>query len=571
MIIVGLSVDVPTCSSAVLLENGCVLYGTPEERLNREKFSMKFPSLAVSYCLKARGIEIGDVDAFAVAWNPGINIVEATSGRMISTNRHHAEMLYTTPANLLALANAKPVYIKQELGLKEGGMDVYFVTHHACHAANAFYESGFREALIITCDGYGENETATVSVGKGTAIEKKSSTIFPNSLGMFYGTITEYLGFKHDSDEWKVMALGAYGTLKGGLYNKLRDLFSVGDDVTIKMDTDLFQFNNALTRGMYDHELVDYLGVLPRGRHDGYLREHFDLACATQKVFEDVMFELCRKARRRFKLHNLCVSGGSFMNSLFNGKLAASGLFRNVYIPFAPNDAGSAIGAAYYLYHNILKQKRPGRCAISPYIGSSYADKDVERVLKLYKCKYQGLDNVEAATAKLIAEGRIVGWFQGAMEFGERALGHRSILADPRNPLSKEKVNAVIKFREQFRPFAPSVLEEFAKEYFVLPSRGYETPYMEKVFLIRKAKQALIPSVTHADGTGRLQTVSRKTLPRYYKLIQEFRRLTGVPILLNTSLNRNGEPIVCSPEDALTVFYGSGLDYMVLHNYLVEK
>jgi carbamoyltransferase len=323
---------------------------------------------------------------------------------------------------------------------------------------------------------------------------------------------------------------------------------------------------------MYNQDLVEYLGVKPRGRNEPLLAEHYNLALATQKIFEEILFEWCRKIHGKFGVDNLCLGGGSFMNSVFNGKIAESGIFGNVYIPFAPNDAGGAIGAAYHLYFDVLRNKRNGGTGVaSPYLGPSYDDEQVEKALRLYKCKYRKEENIGRVAARLISDGMVVGWFQGAMEFGERALGNRSILADPRNPDSKTKVNAVIKFREQFRPFAPSVLEEHAHEFFVLPRNGFRTPYMEKVFPIRKEKAPLIPSVTHADGTGRLQTVSRAANPKYYDMIREFHSITGIPIVVNTSLNRNGEPIVCSPEDALAVFYGSGLDYMVLHDYLVEK
>lgn len=572
MKVLGLTVDVPTCSSAVLMEDGHVLCGTPEERLNREKQSMKFPAKAIEFCLRSRGIRLSDIDAIAISWNPLINIAETTSSRLIGSSRHKGELLYSTPANLLPLLGERPSFIRQTIGLSGRELDVHYITHHDCHAANVFYESGFPEAVILTCDGYGENETLTVSLGSAAGMRRESTTIFPNSLGMFYGTITEYLGYRHDSDEWKVMALGAYGTFDAGLYEKLRALFTVRDDLTVKFRTDLFQFDNALTRGMYGAELVDYLGIPPRGKRDEYLPAHYNLACASQRVFEDVMFELCRKLRGRFPGDHLCLGGGSFMNSVFNGKLAASGIYDHLHIPFAPNDAGGALGAAYYLYHAILGH--PHDTAAAPpnsYIGPSYSAEEIERVLKLFKCSYERRDDIEAASARLIADGNVVGWFQGAMEFGERALGNRSILADPRNPASKERVNAVIKFRELYRPFAPAILEEFTADYFEAPATGYATPYMEKVFRIRPERAPLIPSVTHADGTGRLQTVTREGNQRFHALIEAFHGITGVPVLLNTSFNRNGEPIVCSPEDALAVFFGSGLDFLVMDRFLVRK
>lgn len=389
---------------------------------------------------------------------------------------------------------------------------------------------------------------------------------------MFYGTITEYLGYQHDSDEWKVMALAAFGRFDKSLYDKLYKLFSVQDDLSIKIDSSVFQFNNILKKGMFDETFEDYLGIPPRTREGDYSMGHYNLAYAAQKVFEDILFELICKIRQKFKTRNICLCGGSFMNSLFNGKLARSNVFENIYIPFAPSDAGCAIGAASYLYYHAMGYERKVNLSGgNPYLGPTYSDDKIEEVLKLFKCNYTKPSNLLPDVAKLIAEGNVVGWFQGQMEFGDRALGNRSILADPRNPESKDKVNAVIKFREAYRPFAPSILSEHVNEYFDVPDRNACALYMEKVFNVRKDKISKIPSVVHTDGTGRLQSVVRQRNKKYYELIDEFYKLTGIPIVLNTSLNRNGEPIVCSPEDALNVFYGSGLDYLVLNTYIVRK
>lgn len=533
---------------------------------------MKFPARAIDHCLKSMSLDLKDLDAIAISWNPLINIAEMPMSRLTATSRHKAELLYSTPANLLSLAGEDPSYMKQTIEFEDGNFEIYYVTHHTCHAAHSFFESGFDEAVILTCDGYGENETSTVSIGRGDKIEKIATTYFPNSVGMFYGTITEFLGYRHDSDEWKVMALGAYGKPNLDLYRKLRDLFTVNDDLSIKFNTEHFQFDNMLKKGLYDGDLIDYLEMPPIAAGGEFEDRHYDLAHATQLVFEDVILELCRKISDKTQLQNICLGGGSFMNSVFNGKLAKSGIFENVYIPFAPNDGGCAIGAAYYVHHNLLggtkdRQDRLG----DPYVGPAYSDEKIEHVLELFKCKYRKLDDTEKVAAQLLVDGKILGWFQGAMEFGERALGNRSILADPRNPASKEKVNAIIKFREAFRPFAPSILAEHASEYFDLPADDHATPYMEKVFAFKQDKAALVPSVVHADGTGRLQTVSKEGNPKYHALISEFHALTGVPIVLNTSFNRNGEPIVCSPEDALNVFFGSGLDYLIMSDFLVEK
>lgn len=575
--ILGLSVDVPTCTSAILLKNGEVIAGSPEERLNRKKWSSDFPSKAIQYCLGVEGIKMNNIDGIAVSWNPLINLTESSSARLLSTGRHKGELLYSVPANLLKLTDLSVMsdehhYLKQTIAFEHNDINIYYIKHHTCHAAHSFFESPFDEAVILTCDGYGENETLTVSIGEKNNIKRVSTTYFPHSLGMFYGTITEYLGYQHDSDEWKVMALGAFGEFDKSLYEKLYRLFSVQDDLSIKIDTSVFQFNNILKKGMFDKTFENYIGIPPRTREDAYSIGHYNLAFAAQKVFEDVLFDLIIKTRKKFKMKNICLGGGSFMNSLFNGKLAHSNIFENIYIPFAPSDAGCAIGAASYLYYHVMGHERKvDPLGGNPYLGPLHSDDKIEKALKLFKCNYSKPSNLLPDVAKLIAEGSVVGWFQGRMEFGDRALGNRSILADPRNPDSKEKVNAIIKFREAFRPFAPSILSEYVEEYFSAPERNACTPYMEKVFNVRKDKISQIPSVVHADGTGRLQSVDRQRNAKYYELIDAFHKLTGVPIVMNTSLNRNGEPVVCSPEDALNVFYGSGLDYLVLGSYIVRK
>ena len=555
MKILGVTTNVPSCSSASLMDEGIIIAGSPEERLNREKNSIKFPSKAIKFCLDQSGLKLSDVNAIAISWNPLINIRESPSDRLFSIVRNPSELIASISSNIMKLHDDEPTFMKQSIFYGDCEIDLYYINHHLCHAATSYYQSGFKEAIIITCDGYGENETITVSIGKNNKINKVSSTYFPNSLGMFYGAITEYLGFKHDSDEWKVMALGALGELDTGLYNKLRCMFIVNDDLTISFDTKYFRFNNALLSGMYSESFVDYLCIQERKYGDDYLKEHYNLAFATQKVFEDIVFDLSRQASSKYNINNICLGGGSFMNSLFNGKMAMKEFVNNLYIPYSPNDAGNSIGASLYVYHNILDYAIPERSKFcSPYLGPEYSNEYIKKILELFNCKYEYFRSIEPVAAKLIFKGNIIGWFQGKMEFGERALGNRSILADPTNNQSKEKVNKIIKFREGYRPFAPAVLDEFVSDFFDLPVKAElsYTPYMEKVFSIKKEMREKLPGVCHNDGTGRIQSVKQNINQRFYNLISEFSSLSSVPIVMNTSLNRNGEPIV-------------------INNYLVSK
>lgn len=555
-------------SSAVLMKDGKIVAGAPEERFNREKMSRKFPHEAICYCLEKAGITIEAVDYIAVGWNPGIHI-RSYNRRFSDTFRWHAEFLYNIPNSILRHRQDKRVpWVEQIFKHPKGETKIIYVTHHLAHAANGFYLSPFKDAAILTVDGRGEDETAFYGTGKNNKISEIKTIAHPQSLGNFYTTITQFLGFEPHSDEWKVMALASYGTRDNAYYKKFKRILKLLPDGTFELDLSYFEYYLHDKPHFYSQKLVDLLGPA-RKASDPTLKKHMEIAAALQQITEEALTHMLNWLYEKTKKKNLVVSGGVFMNSVFNGKITELSPFKEVFISSCPDDSGIAAGAAAYVHHDILKLPRMVPQTHN-YWGPAYTDKEIQDTIRKYKLSAVRVANIEKHTAKLLSEGKIIGWFQDAMEFGQRALGNRSIIADPRREEMKDLVNRIIKYREGFRPFAPSILEERVAEYFEC-KKGAQVPFMERVFKIREERRAEIPAVTHVDGTGRLQTVSKKTNPRYYKLIEEFNRLTGTPIILNTSFNLKGEPVVMAPTDAIRTFMSSGLDVLVLGDFCITK
>lgn len=553
-------------SSAALLVDGKVEFAVREERLNREKKSRRFPMMAIGACLKQTGITLADVDCVANSWNPAINL-ERFNASQAGVARYKPEHFYGVPSHLLAFLNPQEHLLSEQQFFLAGGkkLRVAYVNHHECHAAEAFLLSGFDEAAILVADAYGEKASISLARGRGEQAEVLHQVFFPHSLGSFYGSLTQFLGFKPDSDEWKVMGASSFGD-PSRYYAPLRNLFHLDGD-RLELDLTYFHFHLFSRPTLYSEKMTEILGPARRPG-DPLEQRHYDIAAAAQKVTEDVLFQILRRLAERTGSKNLCFSGGVAMNSVFNGKVVENTPFERLFLSSSPDDGGTCIGAALWLASREKGYKRQRH--LNNYWGPGSREEDIRRELDLYRIAYQPFKEAELLerTAGLIAEGEVVGWFQGRMEFGERALGNRSILADPRDPGMKDKVNAVIKFREPFRPFAPSILEEAAGEYF---PDSTPVPFMEKVFPIRPEKRSEIPAVTHVDGTGRLQTVGKEANPRYYGLIQAFRRKTGVPIVLNTSFNLQGEPIVGTVKDALRTFYSSGMDALAVGECVIEK
>ena len=555
-------------SSAVLFKDGKVVAGAAEERFNRQKVSRDFPHNAIRYCLKEAGSTIEDVDYIAVGWNPAIHISNYNR-RFSDIFRWHAEFLYNIPNNIFRhRADKRMGHVEQIFTHPKGTTKIIYVTHHLAHAANGFYPSPFKEAAILTVDGRGEDATAFFGVGKNNKITELQTIAFPQSLGLLYSSVTQFLGFEPHVDEWKVMALASYATRNNAYYKKLKKIIKLKADGTFEFDLAYFEYYLHDKPALWGGRLRELFGE-PRVADDPLLKRHYEIAAALQQITEETLVHMLVWLHKKTKQKNLVVSGGVFMNSVFNGKIQDLTPFKNVFISSCPDDSGIALGAAAYVHHDVLGLPRMQPLEHN-YWGPEYDEGEIAETLEKYKLRATRAADIEKKAAQLLAEGKIIGWFQGRMEFGQRALGNRSILADPRNPKMKDLVNRVIKYREAFRPFAPSILEERVDEYFEC-ARDASVPFMERVFQIKKSKQKEIPAVVHIDGSGRLQTVSKKTNPRYYKLIQEFEKLTGVPVVLNTSFNLKGEPIVMTPTDAIRTFHTSGLDALIMGNYCLVK
>ncbi len=566
MVILGIN---DSNSAAAVLKDGILIAAAREERFSRIKFDDSFPLKAIEYCLKEAGVKsIKDVDQIVFAWNPGHELEPHDSSSAI---RYHKHFMHYVPNNLLSLVsgdkkNKRIAYIDNNLQFIDGKrMNIHFAPHHLCHAASSFFVSPFSEASILTIDAYGDDTTTQFFHGKGNKIKEIGKTLFPYSMGGVYAALTQYLGYRPNSDEWKVMGLAPYGDSNKYYAEFSRLIYFDKEKGKLRIDLDYFSFYIWSTR-RYSDRFIELFGP-ERCSEDKILDRHRDIAASFQKRVEDVILEMCAYLYGKTKSKNLCLAGGVAMNSKVNGRIVAESPFKKIWVQPSADDAGCSIGACFYYWNEVLGNNRVFQMA-HDYWGPGYSNNEIKKVLKNSLLSYRQHDNIEVVTADLIARGNIVAWFQGRMEMGQRALGNRSILADPRDASMKEKINNAVKHRESYRPFAPSILEEYRKEYFNVE---HENPFMQMVFEIRQEKRGVIPAVTHVDGTGRSQTVSKKTNPRYWKLIDEFKKITNVPVLLNTSFNVNGEPMVCTPEEAVRCFAATGLDYLVVGNYLLSK
>lgn len=567
MNVLGISHDVLICSAA-LVRDGEVVAAIAEERLDRVKQSRVFPSLAIQRCLQLGGLALSDVDEIAVGWNPGIDMETIPSG-YLTARRWRTEHLSQVPARFMQLLGSTAAEEVTIRGAAQGCPPITFVNHYDAHVGNALFASPFETAAILVLDGRAERQTSLLAVGHGTNVERLAEVRFPHSLGLFYGTITQFLGFKPDGDEWKVMALASYASGDNEYYPILAELITVGDDGSFEMALDHFEYHNFFDRRMYADKLVKKLGP-PRKRTEPLTERHEKIAAAMQRVFEESVTGVLHRLHARTGLDRLVVAGGCFMNSVYNGKVTETTPFKDVFIGSCPDDSGTAVGAALWLAAQ-RSGRRSSQGVRHNYWGPEYTDAECLDVARRFKISSaEAVADPAARAAKDLVDGKIIGWFQGRMEFGQRALGNRSILLDPRRKDGKDVVNAAIKFREAFRPFAPAILLEKVHEWFEC-APGTKVPFMERVLQFRPERRDAVPAVVHVDGSGRLQTVDRDSSPRYHALIEAFEKLTGVPIVLNTSFNLNGEPIVCSPEDALRTFYTCALDVLYLGNVRITK
>lgn len=564
MRILGVASDLHI-SSAALVEDGQVRAAVAEERFTRSKHTRAFPTRAVEYCLSTVPDGLNGVDRIAVSTNPAIDL-SVPDGRYAGRARWHPEGLYAIPNNLAALLD-EPYQGSTSQVLQTGGkpLQIDYVYHHDAHAANAFFLSPFESAAVLTVDGRGEDCTALSAVGNGSALTTLGTIPYPHSLGLFYGALTQYLGFRLDRDEWKVMGLAAYGDANGASYESLRDLVEFRGG-TIRVDLNYFGYYLRPARSAVSEAFIQRFGP-PRRPGEEITSWHQDIAAATQHVLEDALHHLLVDLHHRTGLEQLAVSGGTFMNSVFNGKITSLTPFDDVFISSCPDDSGTSIGAALYTHCVLLGADR-GPAMTHNYYGPSYDDAAISRVLSRAKLRAPEVDDPADVAARALAEGKIVGWFQGNMEFGQRALGNRSILADPRSTDMRDQVNNAVKLRDPWRPFAPAVLaDDFATYFGPQPA----VPFMERTLPALPEAHHLIPATVHVDGTARPQTVTAEANPLFHRLISGFRDLTGVGAILNTSFNLAEEPIVCSPEDAIRTFFSSGLDMLILGNRVLTK
>ena len=580
-------------SAACILVDGKIVAAAQEERFTRKKHDPSYPHNAIEFVLKYANIKLSEVDKIVFFEKPFLKFE-----RLLETYVAFA------PRGFVSFAKAMPLWIKEKLFQKnllfnklkkhdenfKSDENIFFSDHHLSHAASAFFPSPFEEAVVLTADGVGEWATTTVAVGKKSDLEIKKEIHFPHSLGLLYSAFTYYTGFKVNSGEYKLMGLAPYGS---PIYeDKVKELVDIKDDGTFRLDQKYFNYATGLT--MTSKKFHNLFGQKPRDpKNESITQFHMDIAASIQKVTEEIMIKLARAVRQEYNIKNLCLAGGVALNCVANGKILQEKIFDNIWIQPAAGDAGGSLGAALALWHIEQKKERVVNLNDSmkgSYLGTEFNQEEIEKELKsaganFQKFHYEDLIN---KTAEYLSNEKVIGWFQGRMEFGPRALGARSILGDPRSDKMQKNLNLKVKYRESFRPFAPSILREDLSDWFNI---DVDSPYMllvadvisdkkiemkeeqKKLFGIDKLniKRSEIPAVTHVDYSARIQTVTKETNKPYYDLISKFKEKTGCPVIINTSFNVRGEPIVNSPTDAFNCFMGTELDYLVVGNCILEK
>lgn len=589
-------------SAAALVIGGRIIAAAQEERFTRDKHTPDFPVEAAKYCLEEAGLDIDDLDAIVFYDKPLLKFE-----RLLQTYYSFS------PKGLVSFLKAIPVWINEKMflkkmiheGLKEVGtydkkkVKLLFPEHHLSHAASAFYPSAFKESAILTIDGVGEWCTASIGLGKGEKIELLREMEFPHSVGLLYSAFTYYLGFTVNSGEYKLMGLAPYGNehadqTKEFIRKIKSELIDIKSDGSIWLNQKYFNYATGL-RMVHDQKWKELFGIARREGESELEQVHCNLAIAIQKVTEEIVILMAKEAKRLTNSDYLCMAGGVALNCVANGKLLEENIFKEIYIQAASGDAGGALGAALAVSHMYFEEERIIDYSYDQmngtYLGPDYSEKEIQSMNKRTNAQYKKYDDFNGLTAFVaskLAEGNVVGWFQGRMEFGPRALGNRSILGDARNPEMQKKLNLKIKYREGFRPFAPSVLAEDAREYFDLQA---DSPYMLVVAPVKESRRLKLPenyndlplwerlyhqrsdlqSITHLDFSARVQSVYEETNPRYYALIREFKNQTSYGLVVNTSFNVRGEPIVCTPYDAFRCFMSTEMDYLVVGDFVYTK
>lgn len=547
-------------SAACLLKDGKIIAAVQEERFNRQKNSPIFPINAINFCLQTGDLTIYDIDYIGFYEKPFLKFSRVIISHLKAYPFSLNSFLTTLPVWLQDRL-IMPLIFKKELSFAGKTL---FIKHHLSHAASSFLVSPFEEAAILTADAIGEWSTTSYGMARGNNIKILKEICFPDSLGLLYTGITAYLGFKANQEEGTVMGLASYG--RPTYLDKFKEIIKVKPDGSFRMDQSFFGFNRASR--MYTNKFIKMFGK-DRKPEDKIEDRHRDIAASLQKFTEEVVVKMARHVSGETKLDRLCLAGGLFLNCIANNKILEEAAIKEVFIQPAAGDSGAALGVACYIYSSILGNPRNYIMA-DAYLGPEFSASQIKRALMKEGLDFEELDDTVLFKyiADKIGNNKIIGWFQGRMELGPRALGNRSILANPCNPRMKDILNSRVKKRESFRPYAPAVLEERAQEFFELKNLS---PFMLLATQVRQEKKDSIPAVTHVDGTARVQTVNKNTNPRLWNLIKEFEIITGIPVLINTSFNLRGEPIVCSPEDAISSFKKSQMDYLVLGNCVVEK
>ncbi|MDA8867376.1 carbamoyltransferase [Candidatus Pelagibacter sp.] len=581
-------------SAATLIINGKIIAAAQEERFTRKKHDPSYPYNAIEFVLNFANIKLNEVDQVIFFEKPFLKFE-----RLLETYVAFA------PRGFKSFCKAMPVWLKDKLFQKnmlfnelkrhdsnfKDNKKIYFSDHHLSHAASAFFPSPFDEAIVLTADGVGEWATTTVAVGKGNNLEIKKEIHFPHSLGLLYSAFTYYTGFKVNSGEYKLMGLAPYGEpiYKDKIKNNLID---IKDDGSFYLDQSYFNYATGLT--MTNKKFDDLFGQKVRdAKHEKLTQFHMDIAASIQKVTEEIMIKIAKSLKDEFKISNLCLAGGVALNCVANGEILRENIFDNIWVQPAAGDAGGSLGAALALWY--VEQNNPRKAELTDsmqgsYLGKEYTQDEIENELNLIGANYEKVnyENLINKTAQLLSDEKAIGWFQGRMEFGPRALGGRSILGDPRSDKMQKNLNLKVKYRESFRPFAPSILREDLSKWFSL---NKDSPYMlfvakinsEKIIIMTEEQKKLfgidklnikrseIPAITHVDYSARIQTVERNTNKRFYDLILRFKEKTGCPVLVNTSFNVRGEPIVNSPSDAFNCFMGTELDYLIIGDCILDK
>ena len=562
-------------ASAALVRDGELISAVEEERFNRIKHWAGFPGESIRYCLDQAGISIEEVDHVAVSFNPKANLSKRV-GFVLKQRPSLSSVLDRLRRQRKVLGITEELAEACGCAAAKIKAPIHQVEHHAAHISSGFLVSPFEETSVLSVDGMGDFVSTMTAAAKGSSWDVLDRVYYPHSLGFLYNAITIYLGFPHYGDEYKVMGLAPYGEPEYlDIFRKI--VFPKGDGFELNLDYFThhkqgirMSWENGAPKvdAFHSEKLVKELGPA-RGSREEVTRKHENIAKSLQAVSEEIIFHLLRKLHDKTKDENVCIVGGCAMNSVVNGKVTLETPFKNVYIPVGAADNGTSFGAAFYVWNRILKKDRVFRLDHG-YWGDESSDEQCCNAAEAAGLPYTRHEDQSAMLEKIVdavCDGKVVGWFQGRMEFGARALGNRTLLADPRRTDMRDIINLKIKFREKFRPFAPSILADYVKDYFEIDE---ESPFMEKVFNIREEKRAEIPAVTHVDGTGRLQSVTKDTNPLYYNLIDSFRQRTGVPIILNTSLNEN-EPIVRTPEEAISCFLRTAMDIIVIGNVVIDR